>query len=107
MEKISKVVKKHQNGATINLFVTPGASDIIFPAGLNKWRNSIEIKVKAPAKDSKANKEVIKTIANFTSKPIKDIYIISGSKNRLKTVFVKGITVDDITKRLKEYLNGL
>jgi uncharacterized protein (TIGR00251 family) len=107
MEKVSKVVKKHQNGATINLFVTPGAKTIIFPAGYNKWRNSIEIKVKAPAKDAKANKEVIKTIANFIDKPIKDVYIVSGSKNRLKTILVKGITVDEISERLKESLNGL
>jgi len=107
MQKINKVVKKHQDGATINLFVTPGAKTVLFPAGYNKWRNSIDIKVKAPAKDSKANKEVIKTVANFIEKSIKDVLIISGSKNRSKTVLVKGITVNDISERLKESLNGL
>ena len=107
MEKINKVVKKHKDGATINLYVTPGAKTILFPAGFNKWRNCIEIKVKAPAKDAKANKEVIKTVANFIDIPIKDVYIISGSKNRLKTILVKGTTVNEISERLKGTLNGL
>ena len=65
MEKLDKIVKKHQDGAIINLFVTPGAQSIEFPAGYNKWRRCIEIKVSSPAKENKANKDVIKTIANF------------------------------------------
>ena len=68
MDKIGKIVKKHQDGATINLFVTPGAQAILFPAGFNKWRRCIEIKVRSPANDNKANKEVIKTIADFLDK---------------------------------------
>ena len=107
MEKIGKVVKKHQDGATINLFVTPGAQTILFPAGYNRWRRCIEIKVRSPAKDSKANKEVIKTVASFVDKPIKDVYVVSGTKNRSKIVLVKGITADAISERLKESLNGL
>ena len=107
MEIINKIVKDHQDGAIINLFVTPGADSITFPAGINKWRNCIEIKVKSPAKDFKANKEVIKTISNFIDKPIKDVFIVSGSKNRSKTVLIKGITVEHIIERLKESLNGL
>ena len=86
MKKISKIVKKHQDGATINLFVTPGARSIIFPAGYNKWRGSIEMKVSSSAKDNKANKEVIKTVANFVDKPIENIFVLSGSKNRSKTI---------------------
>ncbi|KYK21171.1 hypothetical protein AYK24_09515 [Thermoplasmatales archaeon SG8-52-4] len=107
MPKKSKVVKKHKDGATINLFVTPGAKTILFPAGYNKWRNCIDIKVKAPAKDTQANKEVIKTIADFFNTPIKDVYIISGSKNRLKTILVKGISVNNISEKLLGHLNGL
>jgi len=107
MDKIGRSVKKHKDGAIINLFVTPGAKSIIFPAGYNKWRNSIEIKVSSPAKDNKANKEVIKTIANFVEKPVENVYIISGIKNRSKTVLIKGVSPVNISERLKESLNGL
>jgi len=107
MVKIDKIVKKHQDGAIINLFVTPGAQTIHFPAGFNKWRRCIEIKVKSPAKDNKVNKEVIKTVADFLDKPVEDVFILSGVKNRSKTVLVKGISTDAISERLRESLNGL
>lgn len=107
MDKIGQIVKKHKDGAIINLFVTPGAQSIIFPAGYNKWRRCIEIKVSSPAKDNKANKEVIKTIANYVETPIENVFIISGTTNRSKTVLIKGVTPDNISERLKESLNGL
>ena len=107
MNKIGKIVKKHQDGATINLFVTPGAQSIIFPAGYNKWRGAVEIKVSSPAKDNKANKEVIKTVADFVDKPVENVYVLTGSKNRTKKIFIKGISPDVVSERLKESLNGL
>ena len=107
MDKISKIVKKHHDGAIINLFVTPRAQSTIFPAGYNKWRRCIEIKVNSPAKDNKANKDVIKTIAEFLDKPVKDVFVISGIKNRSKSVLIKGISAEVISERLKESMDGL
>ena len=77
MDDISKTVKKHHDGAIINLFVTPGAQSTIFPAGYNKWRQCIEIKVNSPARDNKANKDVIKSIAKFTTRPNVIIAVIN------------------------------
>jgi uncharacterized protein (TIGR00251 family) len=62
MGEIDKIIKKHQDGAVLNLFVTAGSRKIVFPAGVNNWRKCIDISVTAAAKDNKANKEVIKTI---------------------------------------------
>ena len=47
------------NEVVLKLFVRPSSSRSIFPAGYNQWRNSIEIQVKAEAKEYKANKEII------------------------------------------------
>ena len=107
MEKIDKIVKKHQDGAIINLFVTPGAQSVIFPAGINKWRRCVEIKVSSPPKENKANKDVIKTIADFLNKPVKDVFVLSGIKNREKTIFIKGVSTNIVSQRLKESLDGL
>jgi uncharacterized protein (TIGR00251 family) len=107
MPKIDKIVRKHQDGAIINLFVTPGAQTIHFPAGFNRWRRCIEIKVKSPAKDNQANKEVITTVASFLNKPVEDVLIVSGVKNRSKTILVKGISTDTISERLRKSLNEL
>jgi len=107
MNKYEKTVKDHQHGATINLFVVPEAKTVIFPAGYNNWRRCIEMKVTSPAKENKANKEVIKTVAEFFDKPVGDVLVVSGNKSRKKTVLVKDISVDIIFERLKESLNGL
>jgi uncharacterized protein (TIGR00251 family) len=107
MDDISKTVKKHHDGAIINLFVTPKAQSTIFPAGYNKWRRCIEIKVNSPAKDNKANKDVIKSIAKFLDRPVEDVFVVSGIKNRTKSVLIKGISAEVISEKLKESINGL
>jgi uncharacterized protein (TIGR00251 family) len=107
MDKISHLIKKHRDGAIINLFVTPGTKSAIFPAGFNTWRNCIEIKIHSPAKGNQANKEVIKTIADYLKRPVENVFIISGAKNRSKSVLIKGISPEAISERLKVSLNGL
>jgi uncharacterized protein (TIGR00251 family) len=107
MGELDKIVKKHQDGAVLNLFVTAGSRKVVFPAGVNNWRKCIEISVSAPAKDNKANKEVIKTVADFFEKPVNNVFVLTGAKNPKKTVFVKGVTVDFVSDRLRESLNGL
>lgn len=106
MGKLEKIVKKHQDGAVFNIYVTPAAHSIIFPAGFNNWRKCIEIKVCSEAKEDKANKEVIKTVADFFDKPISDIYIVSGRKNRQKTVLIKNTSVGFVSNRLRDSIDG-
>ena len=107
MNDLEQAVKIKQDGAYLNLFVTPGANATLFPAGYNKWRKKIEIKVCSPAKDNQANIEVIKTVAKFFDKPVKDVFVISGGKNKEKTVLVKDASVSDIINRLQESLDEL
>ena len=71
MGDIEKAVRKNRDGAIIDLFVTTGANDNIFPAGYNQWRKRLEIKVTSPPIDNKANSDVIKTCAAFFNIPIK------------------------------------
>ena len=107
MGVLEEIVKKHREGTVLNLFVTPDARNTVFPAGINAWRKSLEIKVCSPAIDNKANKDVIKTIANFFEKPVNDVFVVSGGKKQKKSVLVKGVSVDFVSQRLKESLDGL
>lgn len=107
MNKLEDIIKKHKNGVTINLFITPGSKKNIFPAGLNEWRKCVEMNVCSSAQDNKANMEVLKTIAGFFEKPVKDVFVVSGERNREKTVLVKDASVSDIVNRLQESLNEL
>lgn len=106
MVELEKIVKKHQDGVIFDIFVTPMARSIVFPAGFNDWRKCIEMKVCSPAKEDKANKEVIQIIADFFGKPLSDVYILSGRKNREKTVLIKEASVDFVSDKLRSSLDG-
>ena len=107
MALLEEIIKKHRDGTVLSVFVTPEARNVVFPAGVNKWRKCLEIKVKSPAVDNKANKDVVKTIADFFKKSVNDVFVVSGSKKREKSVLVKGVSTDFASKKLKESLNGL
>ena len=107
MPLLDEIIKKHRDGTVLSVFVTPEARTVIFPAGLNKWRKCIEIKIKSPAFDNKANKDVIKTIADFFKKSVNDVSVVYGSKKRVKSVLVKGVSIDFVSQKLKESLDGL
>lgn len=107
MELFDNIIKKHSNGTTIDLFVTADSKKCVFPASFNKWRKRIDVKVSAKAKDNQANIEVIKIIAEFFNKPVKNVYITSGKKTREKTVLIKDVSANTTAKKLKESLNGL
>lgn len=107
MVELEKIVKKHNDGAVFNLSVKTNSNSIVFPAGINKWRNSIEMEVSSPAKDNKANKDVLVTIADFFDKPVDNVIMISGTKRRKKTILIKGVTTNYITGKLRDYVDGL
>ena len=107
MDLFDEIIKKHESGVTINLFVTPNAEKCIFPVGYNKWRKRIKIKVCSSARDNKANIEIVKTIAEHFNKSDRKISIISGGKKREKTILIKDVTIDNVNIRLKESFNGL
>jgi uncharacterized protein (TIGR00251 family) len=107
MTSFKDAIKGSNQGVLLCLHVVPGSSQILFPAGYNQWRKCIEIKVQSEAKDNKANNEVVETIARFFKIPPKNVILVSGQKNREKTVCLWKITVDMVYSKLEESFHGL
>ena len=80
MCKYKEAIKKHKDGATLDIFVTPNSGSNVFPVGYNSWRKRIDMRVCSQAKDNKANKEVIKVVAEYFNKssPPRNIYLNRG-----------------------------
>ena len=97
----------NKNGVHIKLRVIPGSSQSVFPAGYNKWRNCIEIKVKAKPLENKANHEVICKITEYFNISTKNVFIVSGQKSREKIVAIKNVQIKDIYNKIEESLYGL
>jgi uncharacterized protein (TIGR00251 family) len=96
-----------KNGVLIHVYVIPGSSQSVFPAGYNTWRNCLEIKVQAEARDNKANREVLGLIAEFFHVSPKDVGIVSGRKGREKTISIQNLHVGDVSNKLEATLHGL
>jgi len=107
MCEFTKAVQKHREGVILYLIISPGADFAVFPSAYNSWRKQIEMKVCSPARDNKANREIINLVSSFFNTPQYNISIISGEKSREKVVLVKNISFEIIKKKLKESFNGL
>jgi len=103
----NNAISLSKNIVLIKIHVIPGSSQSLFPAGYNNWRQCIEAKVKAAAKENKANSEVIKKIAEFFNISVTNIHIVSGEKGREKTVSINNIKKSDVCRKIEESLNGL
>lgn len=99
---ISDAIQGRRNGVLISLFVNPNSEESLFPAGYNKWRKAVEIKVSSPAEDGKANKEVVEVVSNFFSKSGKKVEIFSGVKSKRKKVFIEDISVSYAVEKVME-----
>jgi uncharacterized protein (TIGR00251 family) len=104
---LNDALRTNNQGVDMSVHVTPRSSESCFPAGFDPWRTSIEVKVTAEAKENKANREVLQTIATFFHIPITDISIVSGGKNRFKTIRICNVSKEIILHKIKEKLNGL
>jgi len=107
MKKIKNAVKEAKYGIYLNISVTANSKSDIFPAGMNKWRKSVEFKTNSPAKENKANLSVIKTLSEYFDIPINHISIVSGKKNKEKRVYLKSINIDTAVQKLTESIDGL
>jgi len=100
MGNFTEAIRQYDDGVILDLFVTPNAGVTVFPAGYNSWRKRIEIKVASAAKDNKANKELIKTVATFFQTNEKNVSIVQGDKSREKNIVIKHISAEEIIHKL-------
>ncbi|AAB98613.1 TPA: YggU family protein [Methanocaldococcus jannaschii] len=97
---IEKIIKESREGVLIDIDVQANAkkNEIV---GINEWRKRLSIKIKAPATEGKANKEIIKFFKEIFKK---DVEIVSGKLNPQKTVLIGDIKKDEVIEILKRYL---
>ncbi len=91
MPDVSGAVSEERQGVVIAIEVTAGAKEAHFPAGYNEWRRSIGCRVTAPAIEGRANKAVIRLVAEKMGVPVSSVSILSGAASSQKRVLVSGV----------------
>ena len=78
-------INSYIKNSRLEIIVRPNSSsnEII---GYDQARSAVRVNIKAPAEDNKANIEVIKFFSKFIGKKIR---IITGLKNKRKTLSIE------------------
>jgi uncharacterized protein (TIGR00251 family) len=62
----------------------------------------IVFNLKSPARNGKANAELLKRLSKLLQLSTKDIRIVAGHKSKTKTILIQGFSIDDVKKILRE-----
>ncbi|NPA62943.1 MAG: YggU family protein [Methanococci archaeon] len=97
---IETIIKERKDGILIDIDVQANAKRNEI-AGINEWRKRLSVKIKAPAIEGKANKEIIKFFENLFKK---DVEIILGKTSSQKTILILGAKKGYVEEILKKEL---
>ena len=92
MAAIDDAITAEEGGVVLTLDVSAGSKKERFPAGFNEWRSAVQIQIKAPAIEGRANKAIVELIASETGLKKNDIMILSGATSTIKRVRIRGCT---------------
>ncbi len=93
---VEKAIRDRGTHIVVKVKVVPGSRKFEFPFGYDEWRNAIIVGVSSPAKDNRANKELIRELKKILNT---DVEILSGLKNPLKTLKIS-MKKDDFIRML-------
>lgn len=98
-KKIEDCIERANGGIYIDLKVKPKSSENSIE-GINRWRNNIEVKIEAKAKDGEANKELISFFSRELAISKNKIKIVKGKRSDKKRLFIKSGNMGSILSRL-------
>ncbi len=87
-----------ERGVFIRVFVKPNSKSKEFIA--ERAPESIHLNLSGPAREGKANTELIKKMAKELGVTTSAITLVSGHKNREKVLLVRGLTKEIALERL-------
>lgn len=83
--KFEAALKEGEGFTLMQINVSAGAKNSGI-SGYNEWRKAIELRVRNPAREGKANKEVVKEMEELFGAKVE---IIKGAKSNLKTLKIQ------------------
>ena len=95
-----RVIWENEEGVFLKVLVNPSSRSNDFVAAYSK--QEIVLNLSSPARDGKANKELIKQLSKLVGTPSIDVTIVSGHKGREKTVFISGRTIKELETALNQ-----
>lgn len=90
------ILEEKNEEVILRVKINPGSRK--FEIGkVNPWRNLLRISTPAPAKKGKANSKLVEELESLLDEKVR---ISSGKKSRKKILSIKGISKEEIRRKL-------
>jgi hypothetical protein len=96
---IHEAVREVEGGCYINVEVSPNSKKVEF--SYNEWRKAVVVRVKSPAKEGRANRE----LTSLFTKIFGHAEIVKGERAHSKVIFIKaekGEVIEKIGQLIKQ-----
>lgn len=100
-EDLTDCIKESKKGVYLDLRVSPDSLEDKIE-GVNRWRNNLEVDVEERAEGGKANKALVKLLADSLKMSENKIKIVKGKRSKQKRVFISGIDEPGLISRVLE-----
>ena len=97
------VVWENEEGTFLRVKARPRSRSKEFVFGLND--ESLIVNLTSPPREGKANIELLKRLSRLLVVSGGRVSLVSGHKSREKTVFIEGLTAEQVVKILQEVTN--
>jgi uncharacterized protein (TIGR00251 family) len=87
-----------EKGTFLRVIVRPNSKEKKFIGGVTS--EAIYINLRSPAREGKANSELLKKLSKTLKLSTADISLVAGHKSREKTVLIIGIDAEQLTDKL-------
>ncbi len=81
------LIRRQEGGSVLLIDVTPNASRTEM-TGINQWREALQVRVAAVARDGAANRELADFLSGRLGVPRAQVRILKGHRSSVKSVFV-------------------
>ncbi len=101
---IEDAVQSGSGHTTVRFHITPASSKTGF-GGYDPWRRSIKVSIKGQPRKGEANAELVSILAEWFGVDESKVDIVSGKKDRSKSVSIQGLgegKVLEVLKKLQE-----
>lgn len=92
------------DGVLLRVVVKPRSRATSFIAEIGA--EYVILNLKAPAREGKANAELLKRVAKLLKLSTADVILVSGFKSRDKTLLIRGIMADQVLGILEAVINN-
>ncbi len=95
---MAATIWESEKGTFVRVIVRPKSTEKEFVAEISQ--EVIVVNLKSPAREGKANSELVKRFAKVLTISASSIRLVAGHKSKEKTLLVEGLSSQDIVQRL-------